>query len=98
MTDPVSPFLSINRGARIRTGDPLLPKQVRYRTAPRPVIDYLHAEDVLGQPASMRSPSAKGRTWGLRSRVPGRRVKTAPGELAREPHEQILRNRVEHLL
>ena len=30
----VPPF--INRGARIRTGDPLLPKQVRYRTAPRP--------------------------------------------------------------
>ena len=27
---------SISRGARIRTGDPLLPKQVRYRTAPRP--------------------------------------------------------------
>jgi hypothetical protein len=25
-----------SRGARIRTGDPLLPKQVRYRTAPRP--------------------------------------------------------------
>ncbi len=27
-----------NRGARIRTGDPLLPKQVRYRTAPRPEV------------------------------------------------------------
>jgi hypothetical protein len=27
-----------SRGARIRTGDPLLPKQVRYRTAPRPVV------------------------------------------------------------
>ena len=26
-----------NRGARIRTGDLLLPKQARYRTAPRPV-------------------------------------------------------------
>ena len=25
-----------NRGAQIRTGDPLLPKQVRYQTAPRP--------------------------------------------------------------
>ena len=25
------------RGAQIRTGDPLLPKQVRYQTAPRPV-------------------------------------------------------------
>ena len=24
------------RGAQIRTGDPLLPKQVRYQTAPRP--------------------------------------------------------------
>ena len=28
---------TLHRGARIRTGDPLLPKQVRYRTAPRPV-------------------------------------------------------------
>ncbi len=27
----------INRGARIRTGDLLLPKQARYRAAPRPV-------------------------------------------------------------
>ena len=27
-----------SRGARIRTGDPLLPKQVRYRTAPRPEV------------------------------------------------------------
>ena len=26
------------RGAQIRTGDPLLPKQVRYRTAPRPEL------------------------------------------------------------
>ena len=25
------------RGAQIRTGDPLLPKQMRYQTAPRPV-------------------------------------------------------------
>ncbi len=25
-----------NRGAQIRTEDPLLPKQVRYQTAPRP--------------------------------------------------------------
>ena len=28
-----------SRGAQIRTGDPLLPKQVRYRTAPRPELD-----------------------------------------------------------
>ncbi len=28
----------ISRGGRIRTGDPLLPKQVRYRTAPRPEV------------------------------------------------------------
>ena len=28
----------IGRGAQIRTGDPLLPKQVRYRTAPRPEV------------------------------------------------------------
>jgi hypothetical protein len=35
-----SRFLS--RGGRIRTGDPLLPKQVRYRTAPRPE-DYTYA-------------------------------------------------------
>ncbi len=27
-----------SRGGRIRTGDPLLPKQVRYRTAPRPEV------------------------------------------------------------
>ncbi len=32
--------LVANRGARIRTGDPLLPKQVRYRTAPRPVVRW----------------------------------------------------------
>ena len=31
------PTLTKNRGARIRTGDLLLPKQARYRTAPRPV-------------------------------------------------------------
>ena len=31
-------FGDIGRGAQIRTGDPLLPKQVRYRTAPRPVV------------------------------------------------------------
>ena len=30
------PFLS--RGGRIRTGDLLLPKQARYRAAPRPVV------------------------------------------------------------
>ena len=29
--------LTCGRGAQIRTGDPLLPKQVRYQTAPRPV-------------------------------------------------------------
>ncbi len=35
---PLNPWLrSPSRGGRIRTGDPLLPKQVRYRTAPRPV-------------------------------------------------------------
>ena len=28
--------ICVSRGAQIRTGDPLLPKQVRYRTAPRP--------------------------------------------------------------
>jgi hypothetical protein len=33
--------LPSNRGARIRTGDPLLPKQVRYRTAPRPEVIVL---------------------------------------------------------
>jgi hypothetical protein len=35
MLGTLSVLLS-NRGGRIRTGDPLLPKQVRYRTAPRP--------------------------------------------------------------
>ena len=30
-------FRKFNRGARIRTGDLLLPKQARYRPAPRPV-------------------------------------------------------------
>jgi hypothetical protein len=30
-------FLLFNRGAGIRTRDLLLPKQARYRTAPRPV-------------------------------------------------------------
>jgi hypothetical protein len=33
---PASWFLPPNRGARIRTGDLLLPKQARYRAAPRP--------------------------------------------------------------
>ena len=32
-------WLSICRGDRIRTCDPLLPKQMRYRTALRPVLN-----------------------------------------------------------
>ena len=31
----------ISRGARIRTGDLLLPKQARYRAAPRPVRELI---------------------------------------------------------
>jgi hypothetical protein len=31
----------VGRGERIRTSDPLLPKQVRYRTAPRPASPCL---------------------------------------------------------
>jgi hypothetical protein len=34
-------FRKINRGGQIRTGDPLLPKQVRYRAAPRPEMMVL---------------------------------------------------------
>ena len=33
-----------NRGGRIRTGDLLLPKQARYRAAPRPVFPVLVVE------------------------------------------------------
>ena len=32
-----SSVLGDHRDGRIRTGDPLLPKQVRYQAAPRPV-------------------------------------------------------------
>ena len=48
-----------NRGARIRTGDLLLPKQARYRTAPRPV----HLP-----PLVLRHPNACG-SGGVRSRA-----------------------------
>ncbi len=33
--------MEIGRGERIRTSGPLLPKQVRYQTAPRPDRDWL---------------------------------------------------------
>jgi hypothetical protein len=45
----------LSRGARIRTGDPLLPKQVRYRTAPRPVS----CSGVTGYTAYLQAPNAK---------------------------------------
>ena len=42
-TEPPKPR-NFNRGGRIRTGDLLLPKQARYRAAPRPAVmcDIIH--------------------------------------------------------
>ncbi len=53
----------INRGGRIRTGDPLLPKQVRYRTAPRPNVRRARTARVLesSPPASLLAASATAR-------------------------------------
>ena len=52
-----------NRGGRIRTGDPLLPKQVRYRTAPRPDVPPNPAVDIVdgSPPASLFAASATAR-------------------------------------
>jgi hypothetical protein len=60
------PGHSVSRDGRIRTGDPLLPKQVRYQAAPRPVGASL----VVGSPAPKwgmaESPSlVQGRVDGL---------------------------------
>ena len=35
--NPLNPLFCNGRGDRIRTYDPLLPKQLRYQAAPRPV-------------------------------------------------------------
>src|SRR3954452_1408913 len=46
-----------NRGGRIRTGDPLLPKQVRYQAAPRPVLREMYAQHAaLGTAARAIAP------------------------------------------
>ena len=37
MAAAMQPARADGRGERIRTSDPLLPKQVRYQAAPRPV-------------------------------------------------------------
>ena len=39
---------SLRRGGRIRTYDPLVPNQVRYRTALHPAISYSHSIGVAG--------------------------------------------------
>jgi hypothetical protein len=61
------------RGERIRTSDPLLPKQVRYQTAPRPAEtghEYNKGEWVF----KLRSPGLLPLSPGLGSGFRGRRT------------------------
>src|SRR6185295_1502216 len=63
-----------HRGAGIRTRDLLLPKQARYRTAPRPV-DCAGQDTLIGNLCGALAPAVKcgaGPTvWALRYRAPG---------------------------
>ena len=48
---------ALHRDGRIRTGDPLNPIQVRYRTAPRPGRNQPNGRAILSQPPCRRLPS-----------------------------------------
>ena len=70
------PSSFFHRGARIRTGDPLLPKQVRYRTAPRPVVADSTSAGAGEVSIGMARPSRRA---GL----------TRPSAIPRDPPEQL---------
>ena len=56
------------RGERIRTSDPLLPKQVRYQTAPRPVSATIPASNSEGRILGGPPVPVKARVSGSNAR------------------------------